>query len=156
MNYSETTTSLSALLQTSCDKDATADFWNIDDILAEEELIPCQFLKKARGLTSFSQTHQASKKKKQNGAKLNNRVLPVGAKEDLPLWLAVGLGQRDIVELKKPLFLTRNFFDKLKAGSEVVSINNQTPYVYEAVLKLLDLYPVEDDKDPSLDLPFMI
>ena len=56
MQYSETTTTLGAVIQTNQLKDEfVSDYWNIDDILAEEHCIPCTFLKDARGLAHLDQ-----------------------------------------------------------------------------------------------------
>ena len=50
--YSETTTSLGAVLLTSCDvQNPSNDYWNIDDILAEEQIVPVKYEKDCRGLT---------------------------------------------------------------------------------------------------------
>lgn len=60
MQYSETTTTLSAVLsQPSTEDSLQGDYWNIDDILAEEQLIPCTFLKDARGLAHLDQLNNA-------------------------------------------------------------------------------------------------
>ena len=51
VQYSESTTTLGAVMQKTCSADELqGDYWNIDDILAEEHSIPCTFLKDARGL----------------------------------------------------------------------------------------------------------
>ena len=51
VQYSETTTTLGAVIQrTCCEDELQGDYWNIDDILTEEQTIPCTFLKDARGL----------------------------------------------------------------------------------------------------------
>lgn len=52
-SYSESTTTLTAFLQRSSpnqDKDVYGDYWNIDDILAEEEAIPVKFKQVQNGL----------------------------------------------------------------------------------------------------------
>ena len=51
-SYSETTTTLGAVLQQSClaDQLTQSDYWNIDDILAEEQLVPVEFLMDCKGL----------------------------------------------------------------------------------------------------------
>lgn len=66
----------------------------------------------------------------------NLDTLKAGNKVDLPLWMALALAKRDIVELKSPKYLTEGFFDTLKAGSEVVSMRLLNPYLYENVMKL--------------------
>jgi hypothetical protein len=52
------------------------------------------------------------------------------------LWLGIQLALRDIVELKNPKILSKEFFAQLKAGSEVVTMRTLTPYVYEIAFKL--------------------
>lgn len=53
------------------------------------------------------------------------------------------MSTRGIVDLMKPLFLTQKYFKQLKAGPEVVSMQQQSPYIYEIMLKLCSLYPDE-------------
>ena len=50
LGYSDTTTAFGGIVNKSCDASAPTDFWNIDDILAEEEIIPCVFKCDANGL----------------------------------------------------------------------------------------------------------
>ena len=50
-------------MQQSCGAQPQQDYWNIDDILAEEELVPCQFKKDARGLGYLDQVDTALKQK---------------------------------------------------------------------------------------------
>jgi len=58
MQYSETTTTLGAAMQTTCCNDnLMGDYFNIDDILTEEQSIPCTFLRDARGLAHLDQMH---------------------------------------------------------------------------------------------------
>ena len=69
---------------------------------------------------------------------------------DLPVWLATLMSTRGIVDLMKPLFLTQKYFKQLKADADVVSMHLQSPYVYEIVLKLCELYP-DDTAVETLD-----
>ena len=41
----------------------------------------------------------------------------------------------------RPLFLTPKYFKQLQAGAEVVSMHFQSPYIFEIMLKLCELYP---------------
>ena len=70
-------------------------------------------------------------------------MLKEGTRVDLPVWLATLMSTRDIVELMKPLFLTVKYFKQLKAGADVVSMHLQSPYIYEIMIKLCELYPDE-------------
>ena len=56
-SYSETTTTLGAVLQHSCMDSQTivSDYWNIDDILAEEDPVPVEFLMDCKGLAHLNE-----------------------------------------------------------------------------------------------------
>ena len=103
------------MLRASCDENQPGqDYWNIDDILAEEENVPVEFKQDARGLAHFDQATsvaaskaQISKMKEQT----KDDVLKTGQKIDLPAWLGIELAKRGVVELKKPSFLTQAFFN---------------------------------------------
>mgnify|MGYP001287528229 CR=1 FL=1 len=58
-SYSETTTTLGAVLQQSCQADGAtqSDYWNIDDILAEEQAVPVEFLMDCKGLAHLDQVN---------------------------------------------------------------------------------------------------
>ena len=145
MQYSETTTTLGAVLwQPNTEDTLQGDYWNIDDILTEEQLIPCTFLKDARGLAHLDQLNNtvvASAIQKQARAKRANAVLPKDKTVDIPTWLGVALKKRDYVDIKKPPFLTQAFFNQLQAGAEVVTMSTHSPYIYELTMKLVQLYP---------------
>ena len=95
-------------------EDCQGDYWNIDDILSEEQTIPCTFLKDARGLAHLDQLNNAAVTESvQKAAKTRQaaQVLEKGKTVDIATWLGVGLSKRDFVEIKKPPFLTQAFFN---------------------------------------------
>ena len=53
--HSETTSTLAANLNQSCDPDFKQDYWNIDDIIVEEEMVPCITRKQAANVSYLSQ-----------------------------------------------------------------------------------------------------
>lgn len=53
--YSDTTSTLAAVLQQSEDNDFRSDYWNIDDIMAEEEMVSCVMKKDASNVAYLSQ-----------------------------------------------------------------------------------------------------
>ena len=59
-----------------------------------------------------------------------------GTQVDIPIWLAVSLATREIVDLKNPKFMTQNYYAQLKAGADVVTMRAMSPYIYEAVIKI--------------------
>ena len=65
-----------------------------------------------------------------------NKVLVAGTKVDVPVWLGKALADREIVELKKPLFLTTKYFNTVRAGADVVTMKTVSPYLFEVVFKL--------------------
>ncbi len=88
------------------ENDVFCDFWNIDDILAEEELIPVVFRKAQNGLGHLTSLNNAGKGKKS----AISHVIDQGTKVDLPVWLASLMSTRGIVDLMRPLFLTEKYF----------------------------------------------
>ena len=74
-------------------------------------------------------------------------MLPANSKLELPLWIGVAMSQRNVVELKKPPYLTQNFFNSLAAGASVVTMAKYSMYIYEVTLKLVELFPVENVAD---------
>jgi hypothetical protein len=49
-------------------------------------------------------------------------TLMAGSKVDIPLWLAIHLARRSVIELRNPIYLTKKYFDSLKASAEVVTM----------------------------------
>ena len=107
-SYSETTSTLAAF-STYTAPDANgevhSDYWNIDDILAEEELVPTVFKKSQNNLGFLTLTANQNKKTATASS------IPESAKVDLPLWLATLMSTRGIVDLMRPLFMTTKFFN---------------------------------------------
>jgi len=59
------------------------------------------------------------------------------------------MATRGIVDLMRPLFLTEKYFKQLIAGADVVTMHNQSPYVFEIMLKLCELYPEDTAKETT-------
>ena len=113
-----------------------SDYWNIDDILAEEELIPCEFKDDAHNLEYLdhldSKVSAEHKKRQQE----HSGTLKKGTKVDLPLWLGIALAERGMCNVYNPVYLTEKYLNLLKAGSEVVNLRNHSATIYENILKL--------------------
>ena len=91
----------------------------------------------------MAEQHETTAQVKARHATQRAQPLPAGTKVDIPCWLAKALYQRDIVEVKKPLFLTPKYFNTVKAGAEVCTMRTQSPYLYEVVIKLCEDFPAE-------------
>lgn len=63
-----------------------------------------------------------------NGKKVkkigNDGILIAGTKVDIPLWLGISLAQRDVVEMKNPLYLGEKYLNLIKSGAEVVNFRH--------------------------------
>ena len=53
--YSESTSALAGVLQQSEDNDFRSDYWNIEEIMAEEEMVSCVMKKDASNVAYLSQ-----------------------------------------------------------------------------------------------------
>lgn len=129
------------MLSSTQETNACRDYWNLDDILAEDEHVPCTFKYAARGLgyldhldTNLATTGAANSHKKGQ----LDETLAANSRVDIPLWLAVALAQRELVELRNPKFMSKNYYNTLKAGSDVVSLRLMSPYVYENAIKMAE------------------
>ncbi|CDW84865.1 UNKNOWN [Stylonychia lemnae] len=154
---------IEGLLQHSASGKGNRDYWNIDDILAEEESAPTIFLQDAKGLAYLnhldqinpnssnairaSSSAQSMLAKQQQLRNLRTEVLKAETKVELPLWLGIALAQRDIVNLLPPKYMTKQYFNTLNAGSEVVTMRQQSPYIYENVTKICEYMAESDVKD---------
>jgi len=67
--YSETTTTLAGFMQACCSEDegiTHSDYWNIEDILAENELVPTVFKFDSVGLGYLTQYGKSKTEKKKS------------------------------------------------------------------------------------------
>lgn len=65
-------------------------------------------------------------------------MLPNGTKVELPFYLAIALFQREIADIQLPKYMSREYFNTLKAGSDVVTMRSQSPYIYENVNRMCE------------------
>jgi ribosomal protein L16 Arg81 hydroxylase len=124
-----------------------SDYWNIDDILAGEDMIPCIMKEDAKNLGYLDSLDQKTKTMQKKTNKYHQKGdLKANAKLELPLWLGIALAQRDICELRNPQYLTDKYLDILNAGEDVVNFRNQSCYIYENTMKLCMYYDSESVK----------
>ena len=64
--------------------------------------------------------------------------MPQGTKVEIPFYMAIDLFQREIVDLLLPKYMTKEYFNTLKADSEVVTLRTQSAYVYENVNRMCE------------------
>lgn len=96
---------------------------DIDEILAEEERIPCVFQVDAKDLGFLDTSIQVSD-------------LPMHSKVDLPLWLAQNLVDKNMVELEIPKYFGPRMRDEIMAGPSAIKLKDFSFYFYDVGMKL--------------------
>ncbi|KMT18591.1 hypothetical protein BVRB_2g027220 [Beta vulgaris subsp. vulgaris] len=100
-----------------------ANYYDIDDILAEEELIPVVFQKAATGVGLLDPSSET-----------NN--IEQGAKVELPFWLANELNTRQAVVMSIPSCFNQMTRKEIQADPGSVDLRNRCQYFYELGCKI--------------------
>eukprot|EP01041_Mallomonas_annulata_P005413 gene5413-10834_t len=98
-------------------------YLDIDQILAEEERLPCEFLINAKGLGMLDTSLKAED-------------LPAHSKIDLPLWLSQVLAEKNMVEVEIPKHFGARMRDEIMAGPSAMRLKDFSNYFFEVGLKL--------------------
>ena len=101
-------------------------YWDIDDVLAEEEKINCKFTEGSYQNSSLDPNLPP------------NLDIEKDAAMEIPLWLALALARPGIVEIEIPRFYKEQFKNTLEAGPNVINLRDKTPYYYEVGMKLVE------------------
>ncbi|CAG9313262.1 unnamed protein product [Blepharisma stoltei] len=104
-------------------------YWDIDDILAEEEPIPVKTTKELKGLGFLDITNKPLD-------------LPAESRFQAPLWLAAIL-QRTETDIELPKYFRTSYRASLEADPSIVSLKAQSQYFFEVGTKLTEI--AEDD-----------
>ncbi|XP_021904168.1 DNA replication complex GINS protein PSF3-like [Carica papaya] len=99
-----------------------ANYYNIDDILMEEEFVPVVFHKAVNGVTidPSSETNSVEQ----------------GAKVELPFWLAQELHLRQALSINVPACFNQKTKLEIQADAACVDLNSRCPYFYEFGCKI--------------------
>ncbi|CAH8384806.1 unnamed protein product [Eruca vesicaria subsp. sativa] len=102
-----------------------AKYYDIDDILTEEEFAPVLFHKAVNGVTvdPSSETNSVEQ----------------GAKVELPFWLAHELHLRQVVSINLPSCFDQKTRLEIQADAACVDLRSRCPYFYEFGCKLQPL-----------------
>ena len=102
-------------------------FFDLGDILASQQKVPCQFEQPVYRL-GYLNPHSST-----------DEHIQAGAKMELPLWLAQALGarRRSIVKIDLPKQYREQQRNILSADANVVDLYKQGPYFYAMGVKLL-------------------
>ncbi|KAJ4881842.1 GINS complex protein [Raphanus sativus] len=102
-----------------------AKYYDIDDILTEEEFAPVLFHKPANGVTIDPSAETNS--------------VEQGAKVELPFWLAHELHLRQAVSINLPACFDQKTRLEIQADAACVDLRSRCPYFYELGCKLQPL-----------------
>lgn len=98
---------------------------DIDNLLAEEDRISCEFLEEGYEMGSLDPNlHQVN--------------LPSGSIVELPLWLGVNLSKKDMVKINVPKRYGKKMINAIEAGSGHLNFKEFSPYFYEAGIRIAD------------------
>ncbi|BBN13560.1 GINS complex subunit 3 [Marchantia polymorpha subsp. ruderalis] len=109
-----------------------ANYYDLDDILTEEETVNVHFRFEAAGLGVLDP-----------GSEHEN--IDAGSDVDIPLWLAHDLCNRKFVTVKLPYFYNERVKKEIRADASCVDLRRWCPYFYELGLKLAPM-----SSDPTL------
>ena len=95
-------------------------YFDLDDILSEEQRVPTTFLVPAAQLGHFmpgSEVRQIDD-------------LPKDTRLELPLWLSKNLVSKNMVRVDTPIFYGSRSRSRLKADAWSINIRDKCPYYY--------------------------
>eukprot|EP00607_Mallomonas_marina_P008682 CAMPEP_0182423056 /NCGR_PEP_ID=MMETSP1167-20130531/8958_1 /TAXON_ID=2988 /ORGANISM="Mallomonas Sp, Strain CCMP3275" /LENGTH=196 /DNA_ID=CAMNT_0024601677 /DNA_START=127 /DNA_END=714 /DNA_ORIENTATION=- len=98
-------------------------FLDIDQILAEDERLPCVFSVEAKDLGFLDPS-------------IHSDDLPAHSKVDLPLWLAQTFAEKNMIEIDIPKHYGKYMRDEIMAGPANLRLKDFSNYFIEVGLKL--------------------
>lgn len=98
-------------------------YLDIDEILSEEERVPCIFTYDAKNLGMLDSSNDSID-------------LPEDSKVELPLWLARGLHEKQMVNIELPKYYGTRIREEIMAGAAAVKLKDYSFYYYEVGLLL--------------------
>eukprot|EP00729_Bicosta_minor_P011992 gene11992-22808_t len=108
-------------------------YFDIDDIMAEEQGVPCQVKTNIIKLGHFD-PHSA------------NADLPAGAKLKLPLWLTAQLHSKNFVDIEFPKVYTLPYRQSLTADAAVVNLYDWNPFYFDFGMMFVKLVAESDEE----------
>lgn len=105
---------------------------DIDQILNEEERLPCKFLIDAPTLGHLDPTNAGY-----------GFTLPEGSRVELPMWLATELSTKGMVDVEMPKHFGPKMREELQSSSDI-NVRDFSPYFFDVGLKLSKLSRDDD------------
>jgi hypothetical protein len=101
---------------------------DIDQILNEEERIPCVFRSDAKGLGLMDATVYQGPD--------GSVDLPLGTRVELPMWLVSALGKKRMVQMELPRHFDRRMRDEISAGAGTINFREYSQYFFTVGMKI--------------------
>jgi GINS complex subunit 3 len=111
----------------------TSGYLDIDEILSEEERMPCKFSLDGKNLGFL------------NSASDSND-LEEGSKVELPLWLSKPLREKNMIEIELPKHYGIRIREEINAGALAVKLREYSYYYFEVGLQLSKITKDDDLK----------
>lgn len=115
-------------------------YWDIDDILAEDDNVTVIAMHKGYKLSFLDPN-----------ANKTEKDLEEGTKTEIPLWLAHRLSVHKFLAVESPLPYREKFKKALLADPTVINLRDKSAYYYERAIRLADI--LEDSGSISEVLP---
>ncbi|KAI5679042.1 hypothetical protein M9H77_09992 [Catharanthus roseus] len=105
-----------------------ANYYDIDDILAEEEMVPAIFQESAYGVGLLESSDDTN-------------MVEAGSKAELPFWLSCDLHGRGVISIDLPPWFRRDSRTRKEIGADAahVDLRSRCQYFYELGLKIAPL-----------------
>ncbi|XP_057979098.1 DNA replication complex GINS protein PSF3-like isoform X1 [Malania oleifera] len=102
-----------------------AHYYDIDDIITEEEIVSVMFQKAANGVGLLDPSAEAN-------------CVEHGSKVELPFWIAHELHQRQAALINAPTCFNQKTRKEIQADAACVDLRNRCPYFYELGCKIVE------------------
>ncbi|KAF4678015.1 GINS complex subunit 3 (Psf3) [Perkinsus chesapeaki] len=123
-------------------KYARKDYWDLDQILQDEQLIDCRLIDTAYGL-GWMNTRAAegvAGNASSSGAEGDANHLPADCKLSFPLWIAEGLYLRRFVEIEEvPAIFNNKMQGLMTLEASVMRLDQKSFYYFEVGMRLAAL-----------------
>lgn len=124
-------------------------FLDIDNILRDEERIPCEFRISSKFLVCADTTGDIVQDDGKGG-----EYLPEGARIELPLWHGEALNKKNYVEMELPKHFGKRMKEEILAGSHpALNLRDCSHYFFDVGIRLSQLKR-DDDLMSSLRTAF--
>ena len=114
-----------------------AKYYDVNDVLAEEEPLPTVFNTAVYGLGRALDPS------------CDSEDLPVSSSVNLPFWLVENLSKRKILKPLMPKFLKKRLRDELQGEAECVDLRERCKFFYELGRKLCRLQDLDGSEELS-------